>query len=58
VDDGDLVYPRSDLIAYEVPTFSGRDLYVDDYDFVTATDGPTGLLFAVLNFKIIFGGVC
>ena len=31
---------------------------MDDYDFVTATDGPTGLLFAVLNFKIIVGGVC
>jgi hypothetical protein len=31
---------------------------VDDYDFFTATDGLTGLLFAVLNFKIIVGGVC
>jgi len=58
VEDRDLVYPRSDLITYEVPTFSGRGLYVDDYGFVTATDGPTALLFAVLNFKIIVGGVC
>ena len=46
------------LITFEVPTFSGRSFYVGDYDFVTATDGPTGLLFAVLNFKFIVGGVC
>ena len=58
MEDRDLVYPRSDLVTYEVPTFSGRDLYVDDYGFVAATDGPTGLLFAVLNFNIIVGGVC
>lgn len=52
-----MVYTLYDLITFDVPTFSGRDLYVDDYNFVTATDGPTGLLLAVLNFKIIGGGL-
>lgn len=50
-----MVYSVYDLITFEVPTFSRRDLYVDDYNFVTVTDGPTGLLLAVLNFKIIGG---